>query len=341
MLGEISWRWVIGATATALFCFGLVEYVSTLPVTNGEVLFLRTRQPYLVAEAIMHMLRGTLNRAVMSAVLAALFLVLLWMIAASLGRVTILGAMLDYMRAQIARKASDAGLAHDAPTDAASERRVTNPIPTLLRLNFLRVALTVAAVVGLIGAVILAGFALPESNPQPGLAFLLFLPLLAGICLAWSVLNWLLSLAAVFAVRDHEDALGAISAAVSLCRDRMAAVLAVNAWTGVAHALAFLGATMVVGVLLGLAGTLPSRLLTLGLIGVTIAYFAVADWLYTARLAGYVCIAETPEALLAPQPPPISFSPQGGMQIQPTPFVETTIDRDEPILSDVPVISET
>jgi hypothetical protein len=59
---------------------------------------------------------------------------------------------------------------------------------------------------------------------------------------------------------------------------------------------------------------------------VTLAYFVVADWLYTARLAGYVCIAETPDALLAP-PPPL-----------PSPVVPAaTIDRDELILSDVPI----
>ena len=48
---------------------------------------------------------------------------------------------------------------------------------------------------------------------------------------------------------------------------------------------------------------------------------------YTARLAGYVCIAEIPDALLAP-PPPIIPSP-----VAPA----ATIDRDELILSDVPL----
>jgi hypothetical protein len=60
---------------------------------------------------------------------------------------------------------------------------------------------------------------------------------------------------------------------------------------------------------------------------VTLAYFAVSDWLYTARLAGYVCIAELPEALLAPPAPPV---------IAPPPVPAATIDRDELILSDVP-----
>jgi hypothetical protein len=56
-------------------------------------------------------------------------------------------------------------------------------------------------------------------------------------------------------------------------------------------------------------------------------YFVVADWLYVARLAGYVCIAETPLALLAPPPP---------IPLPRTPPLQTTIDRDEAILSDIP-----
>ena len=69
-LAEITWRWIVGATALALFLFGLFEYLNTLPVTNGELLMLRTRQPYLVWQAIAHMLRGSLNRIVMSWIVA-------------------------------------------------------------------------------------------------------------------------------------------------------------------------------------------------------------------------------------------------------------------------------
>src|ERR1700758_2718936 len=84
---EISWRWAIGAAATALFLFGLFEYLDTLPVNNGELLFLRSRQPYLVAQAIAHILRGSLNRVVMAGMLAALLLMLLWIMVAALGRI--------------------------------------------------------------------------------------------------------------------------------------------------------------------------------------------------------------------------------------------------------------
>src|SRR5579859_3536777 len=102
-LAEIMWRWTAGATAVALFLFGLFEYLSTLPVTNGELLFLRTRHPYLVGEAIAHILRGSLNRVVMAELLAALMLAVLWMVAASVGRIATVRALLDYFRREVGR----------------------------------------------------------------------------------------------------------------------------------------------------------------------------------------------------------------------------------------------
>jgi hypothetical protein len=74
-------------------------------------------------------------------------------------------------------------------------------------------------------------------------------------------------------------------------------------------------------------------LVVFGIILLTLAYFAIADWLYAARLAGYVCIADTPDALLHPLPP-IS-APDIGPSVSHPPL-QTTIDRDELILSDVP-----
>ena len=325
-LGEITWRWTTGATATTLFLFGLFEYLSTLPVTSGERLFLRTRHPYFVSQAIAHILRGSQGRAVMAALVAALMLGLLWILAASFGRIVTVRSLLDYFRKESA----------DVPSSAAAR-----PMPALVRINFLRGAVALAAVFGFVGAAILAGFASPDADPNPGLAFLLFLPLAALIWLAWWTLNWLLSLACVFAVRDGEDAIGAISAAVGFCRERTGAVFAVSSWTGIAHITAFVGATTIVSMPLGFAGILPWRLVVLAMVLVTMAYFALADWLYMARLAGYVCIAEMSAALLKPAPAPIAPVSVSGSPSTPAPTIPPTIDRDEPILSDVPNLGGT
>jgi class 3 adenylate cyclase len=327
-LAEIVWRWTAGATAAALLLFGLFEYLDTLPVTNGELLFLRTRQPYLVGEAVAHILRGGLNRAVLTGLVATFLLGVLWIVAASAGRIATVRALLDYFRRDVAGAASASGVRNDGERDAASNVSTK----ALLRLNFLRASVALAAVFGFIGAAILAGFASPEADPQPALAFFLFLPLAGLTCLAWGALNWLLSLAGMFAVREGEDAVGSISAAVTLCRERTGPVAAVSFWTGLAHLVAFVGATMMASLPLGFAAVVPWRLVVLAVLLVTLAYFALADWLYMARLAGYVSIVEMPEAALAPLPP----APRPVPPPVAAPPVETTIDRDERILSDVP-----
>ncbi len=329
-LAEIMWRWIVGATAAAVFIFGLFEYFDTLPVTNGELLFLRTRHPYFVAEAIAHILRGSLNRAAMAALLTALLLSVLWIFVGSVGRIATVRGLLDYFRGDVAGSIFDGGVPNNGERDVASNVS-TASFASLLRLNFLRVVLALAAVLGFVGAAVVAGFVSPDANPQPGLAFSLFLPLAGLICYLWWALNWLLSLAGIFAVRDAEDAASAIASAVALTRERTGAVFAVSTWMGLAHLVVFVVATTVVSVPLGFAGIVPGRVIVAGMILVTLIYLAFADWLYMARLAGYVCIAETPLALLMPLPPaplPRTF-PR-------TPPLQTTIDRDEPILSDVP-----
>ena len=322
-LAEIAWRWTAGATATALFLFGLFEYLNTLPVTNGELLFLRTRQPYLIGEAIAHILRGSLNRVVMAGMVATWMLGLLWILAASLGRIATVRGLLDYFRKDV----------------STEDLRENAPLRALTRLNFLRAAVALAALFGFVGASILAGFASPDAHPRPGLAFFLFLPLAGLICWAWWSLNWLLSLAGMFAVRDGEDAMGAICAAVAFCRERTGAVFAVSTWTGLAHLVAFVCATTVVSMPLGFVAVVPWRLVVAGMMLVTLAYFVLADWLYMARLAGYLCIAEMPEALVVPlpqRPAPRSDEEHAPSPPIQTPPLQASIDRDETILSDIP-----
>jgi hypothetical protein len=322
---EISWRWSVGATAIAIFFFGLLQFLGTLPVTKGELLFLRTRQPYLIGQALSHILRGSLRRAVAAGLLAALMLGLLWMFAAALGRLATLRSLLDHFRNVLNDSAADDSVGNHK-NSAASDGPAN--FAALVGLNFLRIAVVIGVLCALAGSIIVAGFASPDSPIQPGLVFLLFLMLAALALFAGWVLNWFLSLAALFAVRDGKDAVGCISAAVAFCRDHARAVLAVSTWTGLAHLAAFVGATVAVSVPLGLAGALRWRVVVLAIAAVTLVYFAVADWLYMARLAGYVCITEMPEAIATRIPLPIPPPPPAPLQ--------TTIDRDELILSDAP-----
>jgi hypothetical protein len=312
-LAEIAWRWTVGAVGWALMFFWLIEFLDTLPVTRGDATLLRTRQPLLVGRAIEHILRGSLNRAVVAALFALIALTLLWIVAASVGRAATVRALLEYFRRDVASGVST----------ATSDSMEPRPWRSLVGINFLRLALTLAATLAIVGASILASFVSSKAKPQPGLVFILFLALAGLICIAWPTLNWFLSLGGIFAVRDGEDTLDALSAAVTFFRERSGPVLAVGTWTGLAHMVAFSVATTAVSLPLAFIQIVPWRLVIAGVFLITLAYFAVVDWLYMARLAGYVCIAEMPDALASSAP-------------MPAPPPQTSIDHEEPILSDVP-----
>jgi len=177
---EIAWRWSLGATAWALLLFSFFEYLNTLPVTNADAALLSTRQPALVGRALTHILRGSLNRAVLAALLGALALSFLWAVAASFGRIATVRALLDYF-------AERKDIVRDLST--TYDRAGTQPFRSLIGLNFLRVATVLAALLAFVGAAILASFASPDANPRPGVAFILFLPLAVLICLVWSALS--------------------------------------------------------------------------------------------------------------------------------------------------------
>lgn len=311
-LAEIAWRWTVGAVAAALFLFGFIEYLKTLSVTAVDATLLRSKHPLLVTRAISHILRGSLNRAIFAALVAALALSLLWIIAASIGRTATVRALLHHLRADFDRNPSSDGHNPDTPNPSPSSRLPTfrpltfSPLSfcALIGLNFLRAAAALAAALALMGAAILAGFASSGANPRPVLFFVLFMPLAALTGIAWSVLNWFLSLASIFVVRDDQDALSAFSAAVTFFRERSGPVFAVSTWTGLAHLVIFSVASTVAPLLLVFMNIAPARIIVVAVVLVTLAYFAIADWLYIARLAGYVFLAEMPDAL-TPAPMPV------------------------------------
>ena len=137
----------------------------------------------------------------------------------------------------------------------------SSPWRSLIGLNFLRVVLAMAALLAFAGAAILVRFTSPDAHPHSGLAFMLFLPLAGMICFVWPMLNWLLSLACIFAVRDGDDVLSAISAAVTFSRERSGPVFAVSIWTGLAHLTAFSIATTAISFPLAFLRIAPARLI--------------------------------------------------------------------------------
>jgi hypothetical protein len=330
---EIAWRWTTGAVACALAVFFLVEYINTLPVSPADSFLLSSGHPVFIARALAHILRGSLARTVFAALVAALALSVLWTVAASIGRFATVRALTDYFQTRFAST-----IAIQAPSESPTENvpamlhvsSKPRPMRGLLELNFLHASVVLALLLSLGGSAILAGFVSSDARPRPGLAIIFFF-LLAGLVFAASwTLNWWLSLAEVFAVHDGGDAVSALSSAVSFSREHVGSVLAVSIWTGLAHLVAFSLSSSVVSLPLAFLPIISLRLVIACAILVTLVYFALADWIYMARLAGYVCIAEMPGA------PALASSSASPFSDRPASPIESSVDRDELILSDLP-----
>ncbi|HXM24373.1 MAG TPA: hypothetical protein VN948_24165 [Terriglobales bacterium] len=309
-LAEIAWRWSFGAAAGLLLVFSFFEYLDTLPVSKGDLLLLRTTQPALISRAVLHIFRGSAFRVVETAVVLVLTLGVGWIVVASLARAATIRALLTYFRDS------------EISTPEHKEGEGNWQLRSLFALNLFRFGTSLAAAVGFLAAVLLGGAASRPSDPAPGSALLIILTVALLVWLAWSTLNWFLSLAAIFVVADGQDTFGAIVAAVDLCRTRSGSLFAAGTWFGLAHLTAFVVASSVVAFPLGFAAVLPAGVVLGGVLLVTLLYSAIADFLYIGRLAAYMAIVEMPESPSAEiAPPPL---PHGGayFEIQSSPAVD-------------------
>ena len=323
-LAEVVWRWSFGAAVVVLCTLSFLAYLNTLPVSGTDLFLLRTRHPVLVGHALSHILRGSAARFLFGGVVWVTGLAVLWILLATLGRASILQSLVAYMRG----RASQVSTRADDRADL-DQREKSWRVRSVVGLNFLRVALLLTALASLFGATLVTGDIASESIP--GLGLFLFFPWAGLTAFFWWSLNWFLSIASVFVVREGQDTFTALSSAVGLCRDRLGSVTAVGVWFGLAHIVLFMIATTAVGFSLSLAALVLPGIVLAGILMVTLAYFALADALYLGRLAGYVAILEAP---MLPAAAPLPFGAGGSssaLSVQPA---NSMVDQDELILSD-------
>ena len=284
-LAEIAWRWSFGLAALALVAGSFLAYLATLRVSNLELVALRDHPRWLIADAIGHILQGS-PRLVMAAAIVLPAIFVLWVAAATVGRAATLKALLR------------------------RERRVT--LSPQLGLNFLRAIVTLAALIGYLGAAILAGRAAAgPDDVRPGVFLLVFVVLGTSVTMVRSRVNWFLCLGAIPAARGGRDTFTAIGEGVGLFRRHAGKFASAGAVFGTIHGVLFAFCTVVCLLALSLAGRVPPVATLFLLVVITSAYFAAVDFLYIARLATYVAIHEsdrTPPAV-APEPPAMPTLP--------------------------------
>jgi len=307
-LAEIAWRWTFATAAWLLGTTFLLEYMGSLPVNALDRLLLGTQQPILVSRAIQRIFHGSAFRFTEAGIVLAISLAVAWIALASLGRAATLAALLD-----------EFGVA------SGSGHRM---IRSLAALNFLRVAVFLAAKLSGLGAVLLASSFWASTHVSLADASRTWFALLFLVGMIWAGLNWLLSTAAVFVASEQKGSLSAIASCARLCTEHTGRVLAAGVWFGLPHLGAFVAAIMAGFTVLSTVGAWrmgPALVLEFLIIG---GYCAVADFLYTGRLAAYVAIVRGPEAELSGEASPLM--PADG---------QSSVDRDEVILSDVPLLA--
>jgi len=303
-LAEIIWRWSFAAAAWFLAVAFAIKYLDSLPVNAVSRFLLGTGQPILIARALKRIFAASALRFTETGVLLAIAIILTWIVLASLGR----AATVD-------------SIARELGIEFSSKRSV---FPSLASIHFLRVAATLAAVVGIAGSALIASSVWASSHISVGdtsriLGLFWFL-----ICVLWVAMNWLLSTAAIFAVLDGRGALAALGSLMSLTVSKTGAVISVNALFGAARLAAFIAAGAASLVAFGLTDAIPHATVTALLIFIVCAYCAVADFLYIGRIAAYISILRADELpALAEMSVPL-FG------------VDGSVDKAELILSDAP-----
>jgi hypothetical protein len=308
-VAEIAWRWSVGVAAWFLGVWLLADYANSLQVSSSDRFLLGTRQPGLVLHALERIFQGSAFRFTAAGIVLAGALTIAWIVVASLGREAILRDMMDEL-----------GI-------VGAQARAGRNLSCLFCLNFLRAAVSLAAIIGVVGSVLVSSGIWASTHISGQGAARLWLVLLLGVWIAWSVLNWTLSTAALFVVADGVGALGSIASTVRWYRDRRGVVVAAGVWFGLIHGGAFVLACGAAFTVFGMTQLLgPSSTIFLVLL-ILAAYCAFADFLYIGRLTAYLVIARgggLPDLVIRPEPPST-----------PTPE-RAAIDKSELIVSDLP-----
>jgi hypothetical protein len=297
---EIAWRWTFGAAAIALCTASLLVFLNTLEVTRAEQWALGTGTPWLVLDAVAHILGGSGPRFLLITFLDAVGLAIAWVAIASAGRVAVLAGLCGC---------------------AGMQRELTDSrLGTVVLLHVLRASLFWAAMLAYGGAAILAErITIVDGSPSPGGYLVLFIVLTIVISFVHSRLKWMASVATIFAVRDGAPSVRALARSGDLYVRHAGQITRINTVFAVVHFFAFIPATLMSVSALALVGAGHARVLGLGLaVLITLVYLAFSDFIYIARMAAYICVIDSDAGgaapLLAADPMPTVPSAEPGFE---------------------------
>jgi hypothetical protein len=295
VLGEVAWRWAFGAAAWTLVIIAIRRILAHVDITQAELLLARHSDVFLIADAGAHIVVQVLPQLARECLVLAPAIAVLWIAAATLGRAITLDALIatPVILSEASREVGDAE--PKAPEAFASAPAARAHFVQISLLHLLRAVFTLATLIAFLGALFLTGLAMP-AQPAGALVGIL---VAAVIGCFWSVVNWFLALAPIWIVREGHPALRSIADSVDLYRRVPGPYVGIASCFGFLRAAAFVAAF--VAALLASQAT-PATSIALCLV-IALIYFAVADFLYIARLATFVALEESCQlSALSPWP---------------------------------------
>jgi hypothetical protein len=264
---EIAWRWAFGAAALVLAFLALFTWLDSLPVSRVDQVLLASGSAPLVGRAMQHIFRGSAARLLRALAVLLPGMVVLWTVAAATGRAAILRTLMPESRAHWR---------------------------SLLLVSFLRAMTAVAASVAILAAVIaFARVATPRPTAagRPGAAWLIFLFLVFGISVCWSLVNRFLAVSAIYAATSRRLS-DALNATATNFRDHPRQWFWIGTAFGLIHLALFLAFSAIGPMPLTIATVVPRWFTLLVLTVLTLIYFALVDAIHVLRLVSYLAIAE-------------------------------------------------
>jgi hypothetical protein len=296
ILCEIAWRWTFGVALWAVLAYIALTSLGQVRITDTEIKLIRALDPYASSYVLLRVLNAIVPVVVQVFLYTLPALVVLWIAAATVGRAATLKALLG----ECARKVRWSAL---------------------VGVNLLRVAVLFAAVLAFAGTSILIGRMFRSEPELLGVAILLGLGVNLLILSAWSLLNWFLSLAPIFVMRDGAGTFGAFGSSLDLFRERSGAYMGAAIVLGLVRLVLITVVSVLSVVPLGMIGTSPTMAVIVAGVTLAVIYWALTDAVQIWRIAAYVSLAvnepEIPVAVVPAQPLPLV--PPNPIQAPPLP----------------------
>jgi hypothetical protein len=260
---ELAWRWTFWAAAWLLLAYALLMFLQSLPVSDRDYFGLIGPIPGTAKTALANIFQGSGPKLLRLAIALYAGLSVLWWFAASAGRSATLRVLLPEGRGGPA---------------------------SISRLHAVRVFLTFIAVLAYVGTYAVASiFSVQPDHTRDQERFLIIvLPLFFVVGVAWSALNWYLSLAPIIAMQYGTNTLGSMRESAAMLRKSSTQLAWVSFCFGVARYLMGIFAFLALLVLLSFAVQLPLPGAILVLLVWAAAFSFASTFFATARLAAMV-----------------------------------------------------